>query len=83
MRRSLLALLLSLAMLVSLLSGCGGKTESASAPADSAPAETAAAADSAPAPSEAPAPAPTASIEEPEVASVEDEAPVEYATMAE
>ena len=83
MRKSLLALLLSFAMLVSLLSGCGGKSESASAPADSAPAETSEAADSAPAPSEAPAPAPAASVEEPEEASVEEEAPVEYATMAE
>lgn len=83
MRKSLLALLLSFAMLVSLLSGCGGKSESASAPADSAPAETSEAAASAPAPSEAPAPAPAASVEEPEEASVEEEAPVEYATMAE
>ena len=47
MRKSLLALLLSFAMLVSLLSGCGGKSESASAPADSAPAETSEAAGSA------------------------------------
>ncbi len=82
MRKKLLALVLALGMLASMLSGCGGNSSSASAPADSAPAETEQAVDSAPAPAQPPPPAASAEDSASEETSAA-EPPVEYATMAE
>ena len=82
MRKSILALLLAFSMLATMLSGCGGNNASSVAPAPASSAEESP-------PSEVPAPAPEDSTPaaEPETSAAEEsaleEAPVEYATMAE
>ena len=82
MRKSILALLLAFSMLATMLSGCGGNNASSVAPAPASSAEEST-------PSEVPAPAPENSTpaSEPETSAAEEsaleEAPVEYATMAE
>lgn len=82
MRKSILALLLAFSMLATMLSGCGGNNASSVAPAPASSAEEST-------PSEVPAPAPEDSTPaaEPETSAAEEsaleEAPVEYATMAE
>lgn len=82
MRKSILALLLAFSMLATMLSGCGGSNASSVAPAPASSAEEST-------PSEVPAPAPEDSTPaaEPETSAAEEsaleEAPVEYATMAE
>lgn len=82
MRKSILALLLAFSMLATILSGCGGSNASSAAPAPASRAEEST-------PSEVPAPAPEDSTPaaEPETSAAEEsaleEAPVEYATMAE
>ena len=82
MRKSILALLLAFSMLATMLSGCGGNNASSAAPAPASSAEEST-------PSEVPAPAPEDSTPaaEPETSAAEEsaleEAPAEYATMAE
>lgn len=82
MRKSILAIVLAAAMLASMLVGCGNNAASSAAPAASSAAEEST-------PSQAPAPVPEDSTPaaEPETSAAEEsvveEAPVEYATMAE
>ena len=80
MRKPILALLLAFAMLAAMLSGCGGNNASSAAPSPASSKEERT-------PSSAPTPEDITPAAEPESSTADDstieEAPVEYATLAE